>query len=128
KRVLVNIATLNYDLLIELGIELERLSYIGQNGAPPVFKLHGSCNIVPDIGSATISGITVVVPPTGPGESAAGIGGYSAKSLSVKDMHTFLHDQQTLVPLLAMYHKSKAVRDCPHVIKQVQSRWAASLN
>ena len=64
----MNIATLNYDLLIELGIELERLSYIGQNGAPPVFKLHGSCNIVPDIGSATISGITVVVPPTGPGD------------------------------------------------------------
>ena len=30
--------------------------------------------------------------------------------------------------LLAMYHKSKAVRDCPHVIKQVRSRWAASLN
>lgn len=131
KPVAVNIATLNYDMLIEHSIEMLGLCYqhpieLRKKATLPVFKLHGSCNIVPDV---NITGMTLVVPPSAePGVVVGGIGGARVKSLSISDMHHFLHDQQTAVPLLAMYHKDKPVRDCPDVITQMQAMWAATLN
>lgn len=133
KKVVVNLATLNYDLLIERSIETLGMKYHHPLGPPvpnaiPVLKLHGSCNIVPDLGVGSISGILINLgPPPGPGITVTGIGGDMAKSLPVNEMYDFLHPEQTLVPCVAMYHKTKSIRDCPSAINRIQSTWRESL-
>lgn len=133
KRIAVNLATLNYDLLIERSIEMLGMKYHHPLGPPvqnaiPVFKLHGSCNIVPDLGGGTISGILIDLgPPPEPGITVAGVGGDMVKSLSVNEMYDFLHPEQTLVPCVAMYHKTKSIRDCPSAITRIQNIWQESL-
>ena len=108
KPVAVNIATLNYDLLIEHSIEMLGLRYQHplapkMVGTVPVFKLHGSCNIVPDIGDASITGITLVVPPsTEPGVTVAGVAGFGLKACPFRICISSCTSSKPLVPLLAI--------------------------
>ena len=133
KRIAVNLATLNYDLLIERSIESLGLRYHHPFGPPvpdaiPVFKLHGSCNIVPDLGGGSISGILIDTgPPPEPGITVSGVGGGAAKTLTVTEMYDFLHSEQTLVPCVAMYHATKSIHDCFGPITRIRNFWRESL-
>ena len=127
------LSTLNYDLLIERSLQqLGLRATHGFDKTPAyrvlVLKLHGSCNLIPDMGPTTITDISIDTgPPPPPGQRHVGVGGFPLKSATLAEMRAFLHARQTVVPSIAIYHRSKAVRDCPQGVERIQNFWKGAL-
>ncbi len=116
------ISTLNYDLLIELVLADERIDHnhiasINKQIGQKVYKLHGSCNMVPHIPSS-IEGFLLV---TEPGDG--GVDADSVKSLSISEMHAYLSPNQSVVPCIAAFHSSKTIRDAARAFVRLRSLW-----
>jgi hypothetical protein len=116
------LATLNYDLLIEIAIsKLERrVTYDGlpvESDNFSVLKLHGSCNFLPDLGSGGIHGIDIVVQP-GASALEAGI-----KAVDSPEVVEFCDKEDSLAPAIALYAKGKHVLFCPGFVKAQQVAW-----
>ncbi len=129
----VLMSTLNYEIMLELAIcqSGKYLSFYGfecPTNHIPVIKLHGSCNYLPSIGGAQISGINFVIPPPQDGVTCGGIGGDKIKPVDIRELHAVLHSEDSRVPAMAFYHKSKAVRDCSGAIQKAQQLWCKELD
>lgn len=133
KRTAPLLSTLNYDLLIEQALALWQVKYyhIPGMGSPtqvPVLKLHGSCNMVLDLGNGSWENVTFISDPSGPDdEIRSPFAERDVKSLTPQELHDFLHEGQSLVPCIAAYHPSKHVRDCGHAIRTIQESWRMAL-
>ena len=134
-RVNTLLASLNYDILLERSMELEGVTYnhIITRDHPhrslPIYKLHGSCNIVPDP-PAQIRGILIDLDlPNFPlGERAEGVGGDRVKSLTRTELLQWLEEEDTLVPCVAMYAASKMMRDHATPFIRLQRGWASAIH
>jgi hypothetical protein len=129
------LSTLNYDLLLEDSLELSGHSYNHViSGSPPdnsipVYKLHGSCNIVPDIpGSIRGMILNVDLHNAPPGVDVSGVDGAQLKTLDRRSLMAWLDKEDTLVPCIAAYHASKNIRDHGMPFKHLQSHWGAAIH
>lgn len=135
KRAGTLLSTLNYDLLLERAIELAGHSYhhlISEPftvGSYPVYKLHGSCNIVPDP-PMQIRGILINVDLANapPGVTVGGVGGHELMSLDRPALMKWLDEEDSLVPCIAAYHASKNIRDHGTSFKHLRAHWASEIH
>lgn len=135
KRIGCLLSTLNYDILLERSLELAGIPYNHLISPPPpghsfaVYKLHGSCNIVPNP-STQFRGLLLDVRAheAPPGTTVGGVAGDDVKSLSRTDLYQWLDEEDTLVPCLAMYHASKLIRDHARPFNVLQEQWAQAFH
>jgi len=136
KRVGTLLSTLNYDILLERSVELSGHSYSHLISPPPlgktypVYKLHGSCNMVP-VPDFQMKGnflIDVFAHNVPPGAAVSGVAGDRVKSLGRTELEQWLDHEETLVPCIAAYHSSKLIRDHAAPFKWLQQRWAQEIH
>lgn len=113
---LVAIATLNYDLLLDEVIEhlTGEIRYLGvpRRDPPPLYKLHGAPNLLPDTPPGMLRGFRV----SGFGERGSVIEApviYVTPS-EARDRYAV---SDSLHPVMAMYGPGKRTLSCPSVLK-----------
>ncbi len=117
--------TTNYDLLIELSA-MQQGMLISYSGLPapknnlPVLKIHGSCNFLPDMGGASIRGISFDISASKGGSILeAGI----KFAGSAREILNFCEEEDAIAPALAMYSPDKRVLYCKSFVDQQQEAW-----
>lgn len=115
----LNIATLNYDLLIEQALSIHGLNvdYNGQGNGVNLFKPHGSSNFLPQLPSGMVIS----------GNAMIGVGTYfeglDTKAVSSQEeVLRWCNDPKNsdLSPVLAMYAKGKRVVINRELINKIQ--------
>lgn len=122
----LNIATLNYDLLIEQALSIHGLhfEYSGQGSGINLFKPHGSSNFLPQLPAGwNLSGNAMI-----------GVGtffeGLEAKAVSSQEeVSRWCNDPRNsdLSPVLAIYAKGKRVVINRELVNKIQSGFADSV-
>jgi hypothetical protein len=129
------LSTLNYDLLLERAIVLAGHQYTHMLSEPwtpgsfPVYKLHGSCNIVPVL-QVPLQGFVLDVRLTDapPGTTVSGVAGDELRTLDRVDLMKWLDEEDTLVPCVAAYHASKNIRDHGAPFEYLRAHWAKDIH
>jgi hypothetical protein len=119
------LATINYDLLIELAVCAEG-GHVTYHGLPvplgnlPVLKLHGSCNFLPDV---SIRGIGFDV-----GRGSSIVGGAPIRvAKSSREVIEWCKREDAIAPVLALYAKGKPVLYCPEFVQEQQRHWCRAV-
>lgn len=120
------LATINYDVLLELSINAEgqRITYGGlpvPTGNASVLKLHGSCNFLPDLQPRQISGIGFDVGTTGAVLDAP------VRAVSPREAIEFCDREDAIAPVLALYVRGKQVLYCPSFVNAQVAAWTQAL-
>jgi hypothetical protein len=120
------LATINYDLVLELSINAEgqRIAYQGlpvPPGNASVLKLHGSCNFLPDLQPRQISGIGFDVGTSGAVLDAP------VRAVSPREVIEFCDREDAIAPVLALYVRGKQVLYCPSFVNAQVGAWSQSL-
>jgi hypothetical protein len=119
-------STLNYDCLLEMTLSEEgnRIAYL-EGGTltaqPTVWKPHGSCNWVPDLGGGGIYGITLIVRPTARMVEAP------IKVIQPHELRKWASNNQSLFPAMAVYARTKHSFICRNFIDKVRTEWTAAV-
>jgi hypothetical protein len=122
------LATLNYEMLIEIAVTSEwgPVAYdvpATPNGSIPLLKLHGSCNFLP-AGAQFIR--NVHIDRTG-SLSATLLEGEVHPTGNMREVIDFCRRiDSSIAPSLAIYAKGKQVLVCPGFIRAQQRDWASS--
>lgn len=117
--------TTNYDLLIELSATQQGM-LISYSGLPApknnlsILKIHGSCNFLPDMGGASIKGISFDISAS-KGGSILETGIKIARS--TREILSFCKEEDAIAPALAMYSPDKRVLYCKSFVEQQQEAW-----
>lgn len=116
-------ATLNYECILEFALLEEGLipSYFPENSeesGPPVWKLHGSCNMFAQ-GIQASQGVTY-------GTGVVWEGGAQAFFDSNRVIEHCLVETG-LAPIMSLYMEGKPINVSPGVITQIQTAWRASV-
>lgn len=118
------LATLNYDLLLEIAIcrTGNTVSYSGlpvPGGNVPVLKLHGSCNFLPDLAPRQFQGIGFDL-SAAPGASVLSA---PIRVADAPEVIEFCAREDSIAPAIALYAKGKGVMYCPDFVRQQQDQW-----
>lgn len=121
----IAIATLNYDLLIEQALVYNRIpfDYNGTNGATPLLKIHGSSNFLPELGTISIQGATMV-------NCGSFVDGLRVNAASdANAVRSWCNDvrNDAISPSLAMYEKGKRVVINNSLIRGIQDSYKKAL-
>lgn len=113
-------STINYDILLERSaLSLGRgWSIRIPREHPrdiPILKLHGSCNIMPDLGNSVIRGASV-------GTSEYIYDGPCVAMLP-ENAERFLDTEDVMGPVIAMYEPKKRVVYAPTCLQGIQEMW-----
>jgi hypothetical protein len=121
-------ATLNYDLLIELSA-----THIGRNISYticdpgrdniPILKPHGSCNFLPALRPRQIYNLSVIVDPTKHGA----ILDAPVRVANPAEVIEFCARENALAPALALYEKGKDTLFCPSFVKTQQAEFKTAV-
>lgn len=117
------LASINYDILLELSIHAEGHA-VAYNYVPPVpannvsvIKLHGSSNFLPDVRPNQFRDFSVVVNETG------SILDGPVKAVGPKEVLEFCDRENVVAPVLALYVKGKQVLFGRSFTEAVMGRW-----
>jgi hypothetical protein len=116
----VVLATLNYDLLVELAADDAKVTirYAGLHDSMEgvsLLKLHGSVNFLPDLGRSTIRGVKL-------GRSRR-IVSAPARAASKPETIRFCRTEDTLAPAVALYAAGKEVLYSEVIVQQQQEEF-----
>jgi hypothetical protein len=123
----VTFATLNYDCLLEGALESFGLSvayYPGEvgPGAFNVWKLHGSCNFIPDTGTNWVIGTTF--------KNVKQIYSGYIKAVSLPEVRRYYAgepgNRQSIPPMMSYYDPSKTTYVSEGTLDVVRQTWATS--
>jgi hypothetical protein len=119
------VASLNYELLVELAAERVGRHVTYSLHVPKdhlsVLKPHGSCNFVPDVAPRQFRDFSVVIPdPTEP----APILEAPIRIATPEEVNQFCARENAVAPALALYEKGKDVLFCGAFVKEQQAQFA----
>ena len=119
------IATLNYELLIELSAtHIGRTISYTVSGAGrhsiPILKPHGSCNFLPDLAPRQIYNLSVNIVDT---TKHAAIVDAPVRAANVTEVLEFCARENSIAPALALYEKGKDTLFCPTFVRQQQAEY-----
>ncbi|MGH7520576.1 MAG: hypothetical protein ACREMI_04815 [Gemmatimonadales bacterium] len=117
------LASINYDILLELSINAEGYA-VAYNYLPPVpannvsvMKLHGSSNFLPDVRPNQFQDFSVVVNETG------SILDGPVKAVDARGVLEFCSRENVVAPVLALYVKGKQVLFGRSFTEAAMGRW-----
>lgn len=117
----ITLATLNYDVLIELAINLVgfgvNYGMLKSDKAVQVLKLHGSCNFLPELYGSTFRNVTFV------GGLDGALGGADVRAVTPGEAKEFCAREDSVAPVLALYAAGKPVLYCPEFVREQQRTW-----
>jgi hypothetical protein len=123
--------TTNYELLIELSAFKEGFKVVyGEFPTIPndyikVFKVHGSCNFLPDVGDVKFSGVTFT---GGTGNDYSCISGFKTQFANPFEVIKFCKEENSLAPAISVYAKGKQVFFNPQFVNFQQASWVSALS
>ncbi len=117
-------STLNYDRLLECALTMagRKVVYFNETATDShqsiVWKLHGSCNFIPEDIKAT-RGVTF----------GSGVKwGTSLRAVSTpQEVRKFCYGNTALYPALAIYTKDKPIQIAPETIQRIQNWWTNAI-
>ncbi|MFW9889627.1 MAG: hypothetical protein ACFFER_15670 [Candidatus Thorarchaeota archaeon] len=116
-------STLNYDCLLEIALSMakRRILYFNRKVVDSsdsiMWKLHGSCNFIPENIRATRGvsfGSSVTWNP-------------DLRAVNPPEVKAFCYGNTALYPALAIYAKDKPVQIAPGIIRHIQNWWAEAI-
>jgi hypothetical protein len=121
------LATLNYDLLIEIAVGRvgKRVSYTttaAKRDNMSVLKVHGSCNFIPELGGAEVKGIGFNLS----GAPLASIIDAPIRIVDSDEVMQFCTGDGSTAPALALYTRGKAVLYCASFVRRQQLEYEAA--
>lgn len=116
--------TTNYDVLIEVAAGLQGMGVTyNDEPTPPkqvkLFKIHGSCNFLPDMGNRAIRGVTFGTTDF-PG---AILEAPVIAVQSAREVINFCDTEDAIAPAIAMYMPSKRALYCKQIIETQRKAW-----
>jgi len=116
------IATLNYELLVELSATHIGRTIIHTASDPgphsiPVIKPHGSCNFLPDLAPRQVYNLSVNIVDT---TKRASIVKAPVRVATAAEVLEFCARENSLAPAIALYEKGKDTLFCPEFIQTQQ--------
>jgi hypothetical protein len=128
----VVLATTNYELLIEMAINMAghpfaytKLAYYPRGGIP-VLKIHGSCNFLPEqkdqmqglVFDMNLQGVDLPIE-----EMTSAIYDGSVRPATPQETRRFCRTNDSMAPALGMYLRGKHVLWCPSFVERQQQEW-----
>ncbi len=113
------LSTLNYECLLDLAISsysvpINYFDVSPPNEAATLWKLHGSCNFLPDGGISATRGVSF-----SPGVSF----GTGLRACQPSEVWAFCSGNTALYPAMAIYMAGKPVQVAPDAIGRLQAAW-----
>lgn len=123
------LATLNYDVLIELavhqtGMGVEYGAVTRERDNMPVLKLHGSCNFLPDVGTNQFINCRA---EGGGDPTNAWMEPPAVRAVSAAEVRHFCRTEDSLAPVMACYAHGKPTPFAPTFVRGQQEKWRAAL-